>query len=158
MAQQTTDHPNINKNIHPPVVALIHIVIAFLLGWLIPLPFAVPDVLRTIGFVLVCVGFLFGAGAFNEFRKARTTLDPHGTVKQIVTSGAYRFTRNPIYLGFLLLVIGLPLNFGFYWGILCAPFFIVTLNRLVIEREEAYLEKKFKEQYTTYKSSVRRWL
>ena len=158
MADETTDHPNINKNIHPPVVALTYIAIAFLLGWLLPLPLVVPTFLRSIGFTLVCIGFLFGAGAFNEFRKARTTLDPHGSVKQIVKSGVYRLTRNPIYLGFLLIVIGLPLNFGFYWGILCAPFFVVTLTRLVIEREEAYLEKKFKEQYTAYKSSVRRWL
>ena len=73
-------------------------------------------------------------------------------------AGVYRFTRNPIYLGFLLMVIGLPLNSGLYSGIVIAPFFAVTMNRLVIEREEAYLEKKFKDVYTSYKSRVRRWL
>jgi protein-S-isoprenylcysteine O-methyltransferase Ste14 len=97
-------------------------------------------------------------GAFMEFRKARTTLDPHGSVRQLVTSGIYRFTRNPIYLGFLLMVIGFPLNSGFYSGILVAPFFVVTMKRLVIEKEEAYLEKKFRDVYTSYKSRVRRWL
>ncbi|MCX6058389.1 MAG: isoprenylcysteine carboxylmethyltransferase family protein [Chloroflexi bacterium] len=158
MTEKQKDMPDINKNIHPPIVALMYIVIAFLIGRFVQLPFAVPVILRNIGFALTFIGFLFGVGAFIEFRKARTTLDPHGSVKQLVTTGVYRFTRNPIYLGFLLMVIGLPLNSGFYWEILTAPFFVMTINRLVIEREEAYLEKKFKAQYTDYKSRVRRWL
>jgi protein-S-isoprenylcysteine O-methyltransferase Ste14 len=79
-------------------------------------------------------------------------------VKQVVTSGIYRFTRNPIYLGFLLLLIGVSVNSGFYWGIVFAPFFILVMNRLVIQKEEAYLEKKFGKAYTSYTSRVRRWL
>ena len=157
MTEKQKDKPNINKNIHPPLVALMYIVIAFLLGRFVPIPFAMPF-LRNIGFGLTFIGFLFGVGAFIEFRKARTTLDPHGSVKQLVTSGVYRFTRNPIYLGFFLMVIGLPLNSGYYWGIVIAPFFATTMSRLVIGREEAYLEKKFKEQYIDYMSRVRRWL
>jgi protein-S-isoprenylcysteine O-methyltransferase Ste14 len=56
------------------------------------------------------------------------------------------------------MVIGLPLNSGSYWGVLLAPVFVMSMNRLVIEKEEAYLEKKFKDVYTGYKSRVRRWL
>ena len=152
------DHPNINKNIHPPIVALMFIVLAYFLGRFAPLPFVAPAILRDLGLLMTFVGFLLGIGAFAEFRKARTTLDPHGSVKQLVTSGIYRFTRNPIYLGFLLMVIGLPLNSGLYWGIVMAPFYMITMNRLVIEREENYLEKKFKDTFTGYKFRVRRWL
>jgi len=152
------DRPNTNKNIHPPIVALLFLVIAYFLGRFAPLPFGVPPILRNIGLLLTFVGFLLGIGAFVEFRRARTTLDPHGSTKQLVTSGIYRFTRNPIYLGFLLMVIGLPLNSGLYWGVVLAPFYIITMNRLVIEREEIYLEKKFKDVFTSYKSRVRRWL
>lgn len=152
------DHPNINKNVHPPIVVLIHIAIAYLLGWFIRIPYDVPILLQNIGFALVVTGFLFGLGAFFEFRRARTTLDPHGSANQMVTSGIFRFTRNPIYLGFLLMLIGLPLNSGLYWGILLAPLFVITMNRLVIEREETYLEKKFGDVYASYKSRVRRWL
>jgi Putative protein-S-isoprenylcysteine methyltransferase len=152
------DHPNINKNIHPPIIALIFIVIAYFLGRFAPLPFVAPLILRNIGLLLTFVGFLLGIGAFVEFRKARTTLDPHGSANQLVSSGIYRFTRNPIYLGFLLMVIGLPLNSGLYWGVVMAPFYILTMDRLVIEREETYLEQKFKDVFTSYKSRVRRWL
>jgi len=156
--KQKDDRPNINKNIHPPFVALFYIVIALVLRRFVSIPWAVPALLINIGFALTFIGFLLGVGAFIEFRKARTTLDPHGSVKVVVTQGVYRITRNPIYLGFLLMVIGLPLNLGSYWGLVVSPFFVTTLNQLVIEKEEAYLEKKFKEQYTGYRSSVRRWL
>ena len=152
------DHPTINRNVHPPIVALIFIVIALVLGRFVPISINVSVVLRNVGFALTFIGLLCGVGAFLEFRKARTTLDPHGSTKQLVTSGIYRFTRNPIYLGFLLMVIGFPLNAGFYSGIVVAPLFTLAMNRLVIEKEETYLEKKFKDVYTSYKSRVRRWL
>jgi protein-S-isoprenylcysteine O-methyltransferase Ste14 len=114
--------------------------------------------LRLAGLGLAFVGFLFGVAALLAFRKARTTLDPHGRVAAIVTAGVYRFTRNPIYLGFACMLIGIPLNLGSYWGVVLTPVFILSMNRLVIEREEAYLEKKFGDVYTGYKSRVRRWV
>jgi len=150
------DHADVK--IAPPILTVLHIVAAYLLAWFFPLPFAVSPIVENIGFALVVVGFLFGSGAFIEFRRARTTLDPHGSVASIVTSGVYRFSRNPIYVGFLLMVIGIPLNSGTYWGVVLAPIFFLLCNRLVIEREEAYLEKKFGDVYTSYKSRVRRWL
>lgn len=155
---ERADQLNINRNVHPPIVALMFIVIAYFLGRFVPLPFVAPMILRNIGLILTFVGFLLGIGAFLEFRKARTTLDPHGSAKQLVTSGIYRFTRNPIYLGFLLMVIGLPLNSGLYWGIVMAPLYVIMMNRLVIEREEAYLEKRFRDVYSSYTSRIRRWL
>ncbi len=150
------DHADVK--IHPPVLTVIHIAIAYIAKWTIPISFVVSNILRNVGFSLVVIGFLLGLGAFLEFRKARTTILPHGSVSSIVTSGVYRFTRNPIYLGFALMLIGFPLNSGTYWGLILAPVFIVTFNSLVIEREEAYLERKFGDVYTSYKSRVRRWL
>ena len=150
------DHADVK--IHPPVLTVIFIVIAYLAKRTIPLPFVVSSVVENIGFALVVIGFLFGVAALLAFRKARTTVNPHGSVSSIVTSGVYRFTRNPIYLGFLLMLIGLPLNSGTYWGILLAPVFVMSMNRLVIEKEEAYLEEKFRDVYAGYKSRVRRWL
>lgn len=152
------DRPNISPMVHPPVVALMFIVIAYFLGRFVPLPFSAPAILRYVGLALTFVGFLLGVGAFLEFRKANTTLDPHSSAKQLVTSGIYRFTRNPIYLGFLLIVIGLPLNSGLYWGIVLAPFYVFMMNRLIIQHEEAYLGRKFGKSYSSYTSRVRRWL
>jgi protein-S-isoprenylcysteine O-methyltransferase Ste14 len=152
------DRANISPLVHPPIVASIFIVIAYFLGRVVSFRFVAPAILQYVGLFLAFLGFLLGIGAFLEFRKIRTTLDPHGSVRQIVTSGIYRFTRNPIYLGFLLMVIGIPLNSGLYWGIVLAPFFILVMNRLVIQHEEAYLAKKFGKTYIDYTSRVRRWL
>jgi protein-S-isoprenylcysteine O-methyltransferase Ste14 len=156
VAHAVQDHPDIHKYVHPPIVALFYTVFAFALGFLIPI--RLPPLVKNLGFALLCIGFLFGLAAIMEFRKARATLDPHGSVTQVVSSGIYRWSRNPIYLGFLFIVIGLPLQSGFYWGIILAPFFIFTMNHLVIKREEAYLEKKFGAAYAGYRSRVRRWL
>lgn len=152
------DRPSTNPMVHPPVVVLLFIVIAYFLGRFAPLPFSAPPLLRYLGLGLTFAGFLLGLAALVEFRRARTTLDPHGSTSHLVTSGIYRFTRNPIYLGFLLMVIGLPLNSGLYWGIVLAPFYMLIMNRLIIQHEEAYLEKKFGKTYTAYISEVRRWL
>lgn len=150
------DHAKVK--IHPPILLAIHIVVAYLLGRLIDLPMAVSPLFRNIGLGLAGFGFLLGILAFYSFMKARTTLDPHGSVKAVVSSGIYRFTRNPIYLGMVLMLVGFPLTFGNVWGIPLAPMFIPLMNKLVIEHEEAYLEKKFGEGYTGYKSRVRRWV
>jgi len=150
------DHANVR--IAPPVLALLHIIAAYLLAWFLPLPFVVPPIVKYIGFALVVIGFLLGLGAVLAFRRARTTLDPYHPVSTIVTSGVYGFSRNPIYLSFLLMVIGIPLNSGTYWGIILAVIFIVLCNRLIVEHEEAYLGKKFGTTYSDYKSRVRRWL
>jgi protein-S-isoprenylcysteine O-methyltransferase Ste14 len=152
------DRPNISPMVHPPVVGLMFIVIAYFLGRFTPLPFSAPAILRYFGLALTFLGFLMGIGAFIEFRKARTTQDAHGSAKQLVTSGIYRFTRNPVYLGFLLMVVGLPLNSGLYWGIVLAPFYVFLMNRLIIQHEETYLEKKFGKTYAGYMSRVKRWL
>jgi len=158
MTGKGQDHPQIHRMVHPPVLALFYIIIAFLFGIIVPVLFVPTVLLRNIGFGLTIVGLLFGMSALIELRKAGTTLDPHGSARKLVTSGIYRFSRNPIYLGYLLMVIGFPLILGSYVGVLMMPIFALTMNRLVIEKEEAYLESKFQGQYANYKSRVRRWL
>ena len=150
------DHASVK--IHPPVLLVIHIGAAWLLGRFIALPIVVSPLFKSIGLALAGIGFLLGLLSLYSFTKARTTVNPHGSVRAIVSSGVYRFTRNPIYLGMTFMLIGFPLAFGNVWGIPLAPVFILLMNKLVIEHEEAYLEKKFGEAYTGYRSRVRRWL
>lgn len=150
------DHADVK--IHPPVLLVVHILVAWLLGRYVALQVALPSILSTVGLGLAGLGFLLGLLSLYEFMKARTTLNPHGSVTSIISSGIYRLTRNPIYLGMIFMLIGFPLTFGNVWGIPLAPVFIFLMNKLVIEHEEAYLEKKFGDVYTGYKSRVRRWL
>jgi protein-S-isoprenylcysteine O-methyltransferase Ste14 len=150
------DHATVK--IHPPVLASIHVLVAFFLNKFIPWPLAFPKFLEWLGYVLVIIGLGLAFSAASGFMRARTTLDPHGSVSNIVTSGPYRFTRNPIYLGFTCFLVGFLFVFKSYWGLIMSPIFIVLMNVLVIQHEEAYLEKKFGETYSSYKSRVRRWL
>ena len=72
------DRPGINPMVHPPIVALMFIVIAYFLGRFVPFPFVAPPIVWNIGLLMTFIGFLFGIGAFMEFRRVHTTLDPHG--------------------------------------------------------------------------------
>ncbi len=156
MIENQSDHADVK--IEPPVLLLVHIIAVILLRWLVPLPFAFPEVLEWLGYVLVVIGIVSAGSAATRFRRAHTTTYPHGSVATIVTSGPYRFSRNPIYLGLVCLLIGFSFAFRTYWGLILSPLFIVLMNMLVIQHEEAYLEMKFGEVYTNYKSHVRRWL
>ena len=144
--------------IHPPVLMLFHLGLAFLLGWLIPLPLLSTTGTRIAGWVIVAAGFAFAFGALGELIRAHTSPDPHTPTTKVVTWGPYRFSRNPIYVGFSSLVIGVPLGLGNYWGILVLPLMIYLFQRWIIFREEVYLEKKFQQEYLDYKARVRRWL
>ncbi len=156
MVKNQTDHANVK--IEPPVLLFIHVIAVILLRWLAPLPFVPPRLLEWLGYVLMVLGIGLAGGAVSRFLRAHTTTYPHGPVTTIVTSGPYRFSRNPIYLGFVCLLIGFSFAFRTYWGLILSPVLIVLLNILVIQHEEAYLERKFGETYTSYKSRVRRWL
>jgi len=154
--KEAADHAQVQ--IHPPVLTFLHLAAAFLLGWLVPLPIAAPNDVRWSGILFVLLGLGLAAWAVQQFASAHTTVDPHGSVSSLVTGGPYRFTRNPIYLGMLCILIGFPLAFGNYWGILLTPAFVPLMNQLVIRHEEAYLEKKFGKAYPDFRSRVRRWL
>ena len=150
------DHASVK--IHPPVLLVMHFLVAYFLNRFVPLSFVFPGILVWVGYALVVIGFGLAFSAAIRFMQARTTLDPHGSVSEIVTGGVFGISRNPIYLGFVCLLVGFPFIFGSYSGLILSPFFIILMNTLVIQHEEAYLEKKFGDVYTSYKSRVRRWL
>jgi protein-S-isoprenylcysteine O-methyltransferase Ste14 len=141
-----------------PILAMIHITIATLLGWLAPLPIPAPAIVKWFGLGLTALGFILGVLSLIEFRRSRASSDPKKPTKTLVTSGVYRFTRNPIYLGFVFMLIGLPMNMGIYWGFLLVWPFVTFTNNMVIKYEEAYLEREFKKEFTDYCSRVKRWI
>ncbi len=140
--------------VQAPLLALVFIALAFVFGLLRPLPVAVSPALRWVGFGLAALGFLFGLAAWLAFRRARQS--PAQPV--LVTSGVYGLSRNPIALGFVLMLAGLPLNAGSIWGIVLAPALIVLFNLLVIQPEEKLLASRSGKEYEAYKNRVRRWL
>jgi len=76
----------------------------------------------------------------------------------VVTSGPYRFSRNPLYIGLAIVYLGLTLTFDAWWGIVLLALVLIVMHLGVIQREERYLERKFGDGYRQYRSAVRRYL
>jgi protein-S-isoprenylcysteine O-methyltransferase Ste14 len=156
VSEQTFDHAPVR--LPPPFVLLGHLAAALLLGWLVRLPVALPYSARFSGVTVVLLGIVLAFAGMREMVTAHTPVDPYEPVTAVVTTGPYRFTRNPIYLGFVCALAGFPLAFGSWWGLLLIPSMVVLMARLVIRHEETYLEQKFGQEYLDYTSTVRRWL
>jgi len=108
--------------------------------------------------ILVILGGIALALAVRQMVRAKTAVDVRKPTTEIVTSGVFQFSRNPIYLSMVVLCLGAAFLLDSLWFLaLCAPLAIV-LQRAVIEPEEAYLEQKFGAKYLRYKAKVRRWL
>lgn len=114
---------------------------------------------------LVAAGFGLLGSAFSilgviSFRRARTTVNPidPSAASALVVSGVYRFTRNPMYLGFLFLLLGELTWLGSPIALLAAPAFVIYLNRFQIAPEESALRGRFGAEFVTYTTHVPRWL
>jgi protein-S-isoprenylcysteine O-methyltransferase Ste14 len=116
--------------------------------------------LRWAGTAIILAGLAVCAGGVLAFRRAGTTVDPTRPDKAsaLVRSGIYRFTRNPMYLGFLLLLVGLGVLLGHPAALIIALAFVPYMNRLQIEPEEEALARLFGEEFARFKREVRRWL
>ena len=87
-----------------------------------------------------------------------TNVNPSLPTTAIVTSGPFRFSRNPLYVGLTLLYFGLTLAFNTWWSVVLLVPILIIMHRGVVLREECYLEQKFGETYRQYRSKVRRYL
>jgi protein-S-isoprenylcysteine O-methyltransferase Ste14 len=110
--------------------------------------------------VISGVGILFILAGIYAFRKAKTTVNPTkpAAASTVVTSGVYRFSRNPMYVGFLLALIGWATVLSHTLPFLFLPVYVAYINRFQISPEEGALSAKFGDEYEAYKQAVRRWL
>lgn len=122
---------------------------------LIALP-ALPS--RVAGAILVAAGLAFTGWARVLFIRRRTTILPFRPSSVFVADGPFRFSRNPIYVGFIAVYAGIALLCRAVWPLIFLPFVVVAIRRTAIAKEEAYLERRFGAQYLEYKVRVRRWL
>ena len=146
--------------IPPPVQGLLTALLIWMLHQVLPAP-AIPFAAqRTIAVVLFLVGLGIDLVSVFAFFKAKTTVNPLSPQKtsSLVISGLFSFSRNPMYLGMLLMLSGWAVWLGSYVGIVPLCLFIFAINELQIKPEEAVLLEKFGDEYERYKKSVRRWV
>jgi protein-S-isoprenylcysteine O-methyltransferase Ste14 len=143
--------------LRPPILFLSAILLGIALNHAWPLPF-VPATLGLLGpFVTLCAVLLFVL-SLREFRAAGTSVRGSQRTTTIVRTGPYRFSRNPIYLSFILLLLGLAVWLDDPWLFVTLVPSTAFIVLVVIPREERFLDRNFQDQYSRYKATVRRWL
>jgi protein-S-isoprenylcysteine O-methyltransferase Ste14 len=118
----------------------------------------VPDPWTLLGLVPIAAGVALNLAAVSAFRRSATTIEPDGTPAALVSDGPYRFTRNPMYLGGVVILLGLAVLLGAASPFLAPPLFAAIAATRFIPPEERKLARTFGHRYMTYRGSVRRWL
>src|ERR1700716_2174716 len=150
------DHPGVP--IAPPLLFVLPILASLALEWFFPTSFVHGALRWVLGTLLVIAGIALNVGGFVTQKRAGTDPIPFNPSTRIVSHGLYRFTRNPMYLGFALCTFGLGTLVDSVWMLLAVPIGLILIDRIIITREERYLERKFGEEYLGYKRRVRRWI
>jgi len=142
----------------PPLIFGLFILLALMLNRWLPMSIVDFISLKYIGWGLCTISLLLAGGAVVQFVLAGTHIEPWKPANSLIYSGFFRYSRNPIYLAFVLFTLGLGLllNNLWVWLSLCPS--ILLLQRFVITKEERYLTERFGRDYTEYCQKVRRWL
>jgi protein-S-isoprenylcysteine O-methyltransferase Ste14 len=124
----------------------------------VPIPLLPVGAVRILGAVLVLLWLMLTTWSFARFWRSGTSVIPVRPTTALVIEGPYRLTRNPMYVGLLLLYTGVACWAGLAWPLLLIPVLVWVIGVSVIRREERYLTRKFGDEYRRYQTQVRRWL
>ena len=145
--------------VRPPVWALVYVLLALAISWQLDWPKMPGFPLPLLGIVLVTVPWFLPTWAIILFRREGTEVNPTSpTNRKLITNGPYRFTRNPMYLGLVIVTLGIAVWVG-AWPMFIAPAAVfVTANWIHIPYEEAKMRRQFGATYDGYVGRVRRWV
>jgi protein-S-isoprenylcysteine O-methyltransferase Ste14 len=146
------------NKIIPPALMLICLLGMMGLDLVFPIMQVSNWLLLLAGVLFIIVGLAVGFGSEGQFRKRGTTVDPRGTVSTLVTDGWFRYSRNPMYLSFVLILAGAWLSMGSPSPILGILAFVLLTERWYIIPEEQRLAVSFGQQYQAYRLRTRRWI
>ena len=144
--------------IPPPVIVLILAVSNFLSSKKIDI-INIPNQ-TLVSIIIFLIGVFILIVPVSKFIKSKTTVNPikFKKVNKLITSGIYKYSRNPMYLGLLMVIISTSIFFLTIISITTPFIFYFWINRFQIKREEIFLNKKFGQKYITYKSKTRKWI
>ena len=147
--------------IPPPIVALLAAAAMWGVSLISPPPFDVPTLVRVfLGAALALAGGVVSLSGVIAFRRAKTTVNPlkPQNASSLVTTGVYRLTRNPMYVGLLFVLLGWATFLLSPWALVGPLAFVLYIGRFQIKPEERALLALFGAAFTTYATRVRRWL
>lgn len=151
-----------NIKIRPPVLLIVAVVLGLALDHILPLPFELPRdegwMHKLIPSTLLFLGLAISAASVRNFSRSGTPVPGNRPVRTLVTEGIHRWSRNPMYVGMLLIYLGIGVGVRSLWILALTPLIIIALRYAAVGREEMYLEQRFGDSYRDYKARVRRWL
>ena len=146
------------KKVLPPTYLLVSIVIMLATHFLLPVPKIIPMPWNVLGIVPLACGIALNLAADKAFREVGTTVKPFEESTALLTSGVFRISRNPMYLGYELILIGIAIMLRSLAPYVVIPVFVALMNRVFIRVEEQMLEEKFGVAWSEYGQEVRRWI
>jgi protein-S-isoprenylcysteine O-methyltransferase Ste14 len=144
--------------IPPPLYYAVGLAGGMAINAVVALPLGGRPATAVIGAVVATSGLALSFAGVAAVIRHRTTIVPHHPVATLLTRGAYRLSRNPMYTGLAIAYLGLALLLNSWWPLALLPLVIVAVRELVIRPEEQYLTRRFGQTYTDYQGRVRRWL
>jgi len=156
-------HPSGAKTVKPkrpipPLYFLVLLLASIGLGIYLPIVQLFPTASRFVGIAPILIGVVLNLWADSMFKRNKTTVKPYLKPTALMTSGVFRFTRNPMYLGMTLILLGVSICVGSLTAFVPAVVFFFISERNFIPLEEASMEAAFGDSYLAYKQRVRRWL
>lgn len=124
----------------------------------VPLPIGARPATAVLGVLGLAAGTLLALAGVGDVVRHHTTIVPHHAVSALVTTGAYRFSRNPMYAGLAIAYFGGTLLVDTWWPLGTLPIALLAIRRVVIDPEERYLAARFGQSYADYRARVPRWL
>jgi len=148
----------VKRKIVPPAYLFITLLLMWLMQGYFPVLQYIYPPAAYLGIAPIIFGIVIAAMAADLFKKADTGIVPFEEATTLVTDGSYRVTRNPMYLGMFLILLGVAALLGSVGALLPFPLFVVVIRNHFVLGEERFLEAAFGTQYLDYKAKVRRWI
>ena len=142
----------------PPTYLLISVLIMAILHFFLPAVKIIPFPWNMLGQIPFISGFIMNLIADKAFKDHKTTVKPFAESTTLITNGAYRISRNPMYLGFVLILLGVAIFLGSLTPYIVVLGFVTLMDIVFIRTEEQMLQKTFSGDWMEYKKKVRRWI
>jgi len=147
-----------NKKIMPPTYFIVLLFSSIGLHFLFPVMRLISLPYNYLGILIIIFGIILNLWTDSLFKKRQTTVKPHEMPNFFISSGPFRISRHPMYLGMILILLGVAVFLGSLISFVFPIIFVMIIEKLFIPMEEKNLEKKFGDKYIAYKKRVRKWI
>lgn len=147
----------LQKKLLPPILFIICFLLAIIFNFITQIH-VIGYPYNWIGIIFLFIGLFISKMSSNHFQKAKTNINTFDEPDKLITSGMFKYSRNPMYLGFVMALLGISVILGTVSAIIILIMFILITDQWYIKFEEKMMIKKFGDQYVDYKKTTRRWI